>query len=344
MAVDDLTPQLRTKLRRMERVVGLFVLVAGVVLLAGFAYYLYHTAQRRGWFTPKSPYYTFVTSADGLHVGDPVLLMGFSVGEITVIEAEPPESGFNVYVAIEIRKPYYGYIWTDSKAVVTGGGLLGGRQLEVTKGKTGQPTAYEEDGRVAEILVGEKRIPLEDHPQGVFLPPDESPALAARAEQLIGRLETDLPRITASIEKVLGNTERLTAGLDETVNRVRPVIANLETITGNLRRPDGSLGEWILPRDLRRKLDETLGSVDANLSVLSGTLRNVDAITGSVRTQLDQNRDVLGDVGDLVRDTNDLVQGLKRHWLLRSAFPRPEPGEATIPLEPLAAPPGPVTP
>jgi ABC-type transporter Mla subunit MlaD len=344
VAIHDLTPQLRTRLRRMEKVVGLFVVVAALTLLAGFGFYLYRTAERKGWFTPKCPYYTFVQSADGLNVGDPVLLMGFSVGEITVIDAEPPNSTYNVYLGFEIKQPYYGYVWSDSKARITAGSLLGGRQLEVTKGRTGQPTAYEADGRVAEVWVDGRRIPLEEQKQGPFLVPEEAPALAARAEVLVGKLEEELPPLVKRADALLANVEQLTSHLDELVVGAKPVVGNLDAITKNLRNPKGSLGEWILTPELRRQLETTLGSVDANLTVLSGTLRNVDAITGSVRTQLDANRDVLGDVSDLVRDTDALVQGLKRHWLLRSAFPVPPADAGSVPLEPLPGPPGPGAP
>ena len=40
MALQDLTPQLRTRLNRMERAVGWFVLLATALLIFGFAYYL----------------------------------------------------------------------------------------------------------------------------------------------------------------------------------------------------------------------------------------------------------------------------------------------------------------
>src|SRR4051794_37554572 len=99
MAVQDLTPQLRTRLSRVERAVGIFVTLATLLLLAGFGYYLYDTAHRKGWFLLKLPYHTFVESAAGLNVGDPVKLMGFNAGEITKITAMPPFSYYgNVYI------------------------------------------------------------------------------------------------------------------------------------------------------------------------------------------------------------------------------------------------------
>src|SRR5713226_9618523 len=134
MAIQDLTPQLRTRLRRVEKIVGFFVLFAALVLVAGFVYYLRHTAERRGWFIPKCPYFTFVESGEGLKVGDPVVLMGFEVGKITVITALPPGSYSKVYLGVEIRRPYYGYIWSDSKVRIGAAGFLGSRQVEISDG------------------------------------------------------------------------------------------------------------------------------------------------------------------------------------------------------------------
>src|SRR5271157_5619118 len=316
MPLHDLTPQLRTRLRRMEKVVGLFVAVAAGLMVAGFAYYLYHTAERKGWFTPKCPYYAFVQSADGLHVGDPVLLMGFAV-----------------------KKPYYGYIWSDSKAKIAGSSFLGGRQLEVTKGRTGTPTAYEESGRVAEVLVGDRKVPLGEDLLGVPLATEEAPGLAERADRLVAQIEQKLPPITEKLDAVLANTQRLSANLDDVVGRTRPVVENLDAITMHLRNPRGSLGEWMLTPELQAKLNGTLEKIDSNLSALRGSLHNVDEITSNIRTKLDANQNILGEVSGLVRDTDDLVQGLKRHWLLRSAFPQPVPGEQQLKFAPLLGPP-----
>src|SRR5215471_12507557 len=142
MALQDLTPQLRTRLSRMERAVGWFVLLAVALLLFGFGYYLYNTAERKGWFRTKAPYYTYAASASGLKVGDPVTLMGLGIGQITMIEPmSPTDWEHNMYVEFEIRSPYYGYIWTEgSRTEVASAGLLGGRSLEVSKGTNGYPT------------------------------------------------------------------------------------------------------------------------------------------------------------------------------------------------------------
>lgn len=139
-AVQDLTPQLRTRLDRVERAVGVFVLLAVLVLVAGFAFYIYHTAQRKGWFKTQVAYCTSLDSAAGLKLGDPVKLMGFDVGEITRIDTLPPDDLFNVYVEFKIRSPYFGYLWTRGTRVrVSPADFLGNRFVEVTKGTNYMP-------------------------------------------------------------------------------------------------------------------------------------------------------------------------------------------------------------
>ncbi len=139
--MQDLTPQLRTRLSRVERAVGLFVLLATAVLLTGFGWYLYQTGQRKGWFVTKVRYSTSLYSAAGLKVGDPVTLMGFTVGEITRIDGQEPEELYNVYIEFSVRAPYYGYIWTGGSRVrVNPSDFLGKRAVEVTKGTNYIPT------------------------------------------------------------------------------------------------------------------------------------------------------------------------------------------------------------
>src|SRR5437667_6525637 len=112
MALQDLTPQLRTRLSRLERLVGWFVTVATLLLLLGLAYYIYQLAKSRGWFLTKVPYFTFVRNAAGLGVGDRVRLMGFDAGEIIHIDPQPPDDpDFNVFIQFRIKEPYYGYLW-----------------------------------------------------------------------------------------------------------------------------------------------------------------------------------------------------------------------------------------
>jgi phospholipid/cholesterol/gamma-HCH transport system substrate-binding protein len=309
MAIQDLTPQLRTRLRRVEKIVGAFVLFAALVLLVGFGYYLYHTGQRKGWFIPKCPYFTFVDSAEGLKVGDPIVLMGFEVGNITVITAQPPGAEHRVFVGMEVRQPYYGYIWSDSKVLVAPVGLLGGRDLEITPGVAGMPTVKEAGGLITELWIHDHWVGIEKVHKGVRLDPDEQPSLSDRAQKLVGVVELALPNIlglTNQLYTVLTNTAQLTANANQ-------MVTNLTVVTANLRDPHGSLGEWLIPNDVHTNLSAVVVG-------LNDTILNLASITSNLNNQVQSNDQILARISSLVVDTDNMVQGLKRHWLLRGVF------------------------
>src|SRR5580704_14743892 len=107
MALQDLTPQLRTRLSQVERAVGWFVFLATALLVFGFGYYVYHTAENRGWFKIKAPFFTVVQSSSGLSAGNDVVMMGFPVGKIISVDPGKPEDTFNVKVKFYIQEPYF---------------------------------------------------------------------------------------------------------------------------------------------------------------------------------------------------------------------------------------------
>jgi len=408
MALQDLTPQLRTRLNRMERAVGWFMFIATGLLLFGFGYYIYSAAQQKGWFKLKAPYYTYASNAKGINIGDPVYLLGFSVGRVTDIQPMPargPGSEHEVFIAFEVQEPHYGYLWTKgSRAKLTSADLLGKRVLEVTKGA--------DDGYGTYISVAVENRPLEelkglstltnfylgqevfegtnvalaarsklspellkraeelhatnlwvldagkkshslgsmwdvyDHRYEVYekyknkklmryeLPQDEEPALTDRAQALLTKVEDALPKIldiTNRINAVLNNTANLTSNLNVVAENVRPAVSNLNIITANIKDPKGSLGEWIIPTNINEKLDATLGTThktindaDSNLVViaesLTRSLDNLASITSNLNNQVEVNSNILTHISDIIVHTDQFVQGLKHHWLLRSAF------------------------
>jgi ABC-type transporter Mla subunit MlaD len=364
MALNDLTPRLRTRLSRVERLVGVFVTVATLLLLSGFLYYLWHTAERKGWFKTKLPYFTYVDSGVGLKVGDPVKLMGFNVGQITQIESMPPDHWENVIVKFSITEPYFGYIWSDSQVRVAAADFLGNRFLEVTKGGTSGETnklaaTYREEWhgrrRVITGIWDQPRDgggrPFFDEPgqyrpwkkgdPGYWLEMDEAPALTERLDAIVQQAEKALPNILAltnRLQSVLDNSAWVTSNLNATILDTRPVIAHLHTITANLTDPEGALGRWILPSDTKARLDAALAGLEQTLTSAGRTLDHTDAqllttfsnlnlslinlanLTSNLHAQVDQNTNLVSSVNHAIIQADTFLQGLKRHWLLRSAF------------------------
>ncbi len=420
MALQDLTPQLRTRLSRLERVVGIIVAIATLLMIAGLAYYIYQRAQTKGWGKRKLPYYTFVQNAAGLKIGQKVKLMGFDIGEVTVIEAQEPGAYYDVFVAFEIIEPYDGYLWEDSRAKVAASDFLGNRFIELSKGTNGPATyifhpireytlqqaasltptnslrfaAEVFDGGRTNLLVkigspftgealrviteaasvtsislydtsitSKRATGLWDHQdaryrdpnenadtrKGYFLVPDEAPALNERLEIVAAQVERMVAVVEGALPNVLELTNKIGRALDETANAAaraddlladaKPIVANLTQITENLTEPNGSLGQWIIPADINQQLTQALANAnvlltnsDAQITTvaeeLDRAIENLADITANLNRQVQRNTNIVSDVSKLIVDTDDMVQGLKRHWLLRSAFkkkPAPKP-------------------
>lgn len=307
MPLQDLTPQLRTRLNRVEHVVGIFVILAALLLVGGFSYYIYHTAQRKGWFVTKAPFFTYVDSAVGLSVGQPVKMMGFNVGEVTRITAEEPGRDQNVYVEFIIKGEFIGYMWTDSKVKLTAGDLLGNRQLEVLKGNwqggwtnsdgTKVQAIYKtEKNRLVEVITNSAPRQWEYVGRSAKGPPYfmhilEDPALAARASSIVGMAESALPNILAltnQVQQTLDTANAALLSLDRRIKDFEPILTNanaivagfkpaatnLSLITGNLTNAQGGLGRWLLPTNLNQETELTLVSLRDTLATTRLTMTN----------------------------------------------------------------------
>jgi hypothetical protein len=126
--------------------------------------------------------------------------------------------------------------------------------------------------------------------------------------------------------------------LDETILEAGPLVANLNAISAQLTNGPGALGEWLLPPELSQQLRQTLDSTHSTLLAAGNTLTNADTnlvmlatslnqtlqnlanITSNLNQQVQANDQMLTQISAAVVHADELVQGLKQHWLLRSAF------------------------
>jgi ABC-type transporter Mla subunit MlaD len=401
MALQDLTPQLRTRLSRMERAVGWFVFLATALLLFGFGYYVYHTAERKGWFKIKAPFFTYVKSSEGLNVNDPVVMMGFQVGQITLIHAMPPRDAHNVRVEFEITDPYFRYIWTGGSFLkVNSADFLGKRQLEVTRATNGyaivvtQPVsifsldeakkmvaespghwqlaqdvldensnlvfhAYDRvesvfDESNAQLLaqctfesnsiyvydntVNRDRIVASwwrsrhryqnftPSSEDAYLHAVETPPISDQLQAMVTQVQSALPNILAltnQLAAVLSNSVVATSNLNADLAEARPLLTNFTGISDQLSKP-GSVMTWALGTNGNEQVQGILTNANSMLSHtdtnLTAILIHLSDITSNLNAQVQANTNMLGSISKIVTDADDLVQGLKRTWFLRSAF------------------------
>jgi ABC-type transporter Mla subunit MlaD len=252
MAMQDLTPQLRTRLSRVEKVVGWFVTIATLLLLAGLAFYIYSVAQNKGWFKTKAPYFLTLRSGGGLQPGDKVMLMGAPVGEVTKVDFFPPDAVGNVYVAFVVYEPNYGYVWDDSYVRVNSAGFLGQRYLEIIKGGTSgakdlHATYKEESGRLVAQWSRDRGefVPWRWGNEPYELDAYEPPELGTQLDEMVQTVKVSLTNILAltnDLARTLSGAATATENLNELLAAARPLVTNATIITENLTPPRGSLG------------------------------------------------------------------------------------------------------
>jgi ABC-type transporter Mla subunit MlaD len=220
--------------------------------------------------------------------------------------------------------------------IIAAGSVATLRIIDTTN-QTKMPTGVWNDREARYRVFGKDR----ESRKGYFLTPDESPALTERLEAVVNKVETALPGIlslTNQLQRVLDNTANTAAHADQLLSSAEPALTNITLLTENfatiskhLTNPRGSLGDWLIPTNLGPQLTQTLVSANALLTnsdarlaeLASGLDRAIDhlaGLTGELHTQVRGNTNLVTSLSRLIIDADDLVQGLKRHWLLRSAF------------------------
>ncbi len=356
----DLTPQIRTRLRRVEWLVLAFLVGTGLLFLTALGWWLKTTGDSRGWFVIEVPYYTYLENAGAIREGTPVKMMGFTIGKVdsvTTAEDNPYNRSmrFNVYVHFLVREPYYGYIHSDSICRLGGTGvdLLGGSWLELTRAEgRGIPTVVTSNA-IPEVLNDQFAYkapsaertnkylvyrPFKRRDSGYFMATVQSVSLMDNAEDTVALVREALPGLTNAIASILGDLRGITADL-------RPALA----------RP-GGLGELVIPTNIVRGLETTLNDlhrtqenlqpVMTNAGVtlamatetarelkplflqVQGAVSNVQALVVSLESQVTSTNLVgnfsrLADKAALLADTTDTL--MRHHWLFRSAFKTNEP-------------------
>jgi hypothetical protein len=185
-----------------------------------------------------------------------------------------------------------------------------------------------------------------------YLLTSETPSVQDQLQAMVAEVQRALPGIfnlTNQLTAFLTNGSTLESNLNLVALSARPAVSNLAAVTAHLDRP-GALGEWLLPTNLNHQLEgtvstanTTLNSVNTNLSFLvenlARSLDNLAGLTSNLNQQVQVNSNMLGEISRTIVHADEFVQGLKRHWLFRSAFksktPKPP---ASTPPPPLLSP------
>lgn len=248
---------MKTDERKMERKVGVFVLIGLTLGLSA----LLVLGGKQSVFVPVNHYYTHFSKVDGLVSGAKITLGGLKIGVVKSVDLDPKNRDIRVDYSIE--KKYSEWIRKDSSVEIVTQGVLGDKYLSIVAGDPGQPI-IENQGEIphglskdftmlmnsSEKLVAKLTSAAENFEQALY-----SFNKGNRGEQIFDGL--------AATSKNLGE---LSHKLNSEFNQIKlkSAIQHLDSILEKVDHGQGTLGAFINDPALYDDAKALVGQVNRN--------------------------------------------------------------------------------
>ena len=286
------------KFRYVNEIVGGFVLLIVAALVAGII--LVGRAQQ--WFEPRFDLRVRFPAegSEGIQKGAEVVILGTQVGNVKEILVNDDGS---MEGQLQIRGPFVRFIRQDSQAILKKKfGVAGDAFVEISRG-IGPPI---DDGRL--------------------------PAAAKKDTELVQLLQDLLEQVRAAILPLLDQVTKaaeeytgLAADLRKPDGNLQKLLARLQEVAAGLEKGEGTAGKLL-------KDPATIQGVNVTITNMNTAITNITATITSVNDRLRQVETILTDVKkttgalpeallqaqDTLRETEVLIDGVQKHWLLRS--------------------------
>jgi len=302
------------KFSRMDRVVGIFIIVVlaltvGSVVLIG---------RGKDWFRPTVTYYAEFKENYNLAPGSPVKLYKADIGKVRSVVLV----GDAVRVRLSIFEEYNTRFREDTVVTVESPTLIGSEYVAVRPGKP-ESRLIEPGGTVKSE---EKRTLSE--------------ILAEYEVEETARRLTETIRNLADIVDELRDPE---GPLFRSLSGIEKNLKNMETVTADLRDGRGTVGQLL-------RSDELIDRVNGSMERLDNVLQNLEGaapeVTANLRESMEKIREItdhlekgsrdvpavirttkrgIQEIRDGVDEINRVVKSLEKNPLIRGNLPpRPE--------------------
>jgi phospholipid/cholesterol/gamma-HCH transport system substrate-binding protein len=281
-----------------------FVLV--VVALLVVAVVLMGRAQ--GWFEAE---YTLRVKfppegSYGIKKGATVSILETPVGMVEEVLVNDDGSMEGV---LQIRGRFIRFVRSDSTAILKKQfGVAGDTFIEITRG-SGAPLA---DGSA---------LPL---------PAVKDTELVEMLQGLVKQVQDAVMPVLEQVRRLAEEYTGLAADLRDPEGHLQQLLARLDQLATGLQEGEGTAGKLL-------KDPSTVEAANAAIVSLKGSLAELERIMTDVRQATAELPETVFQTREALRDTERLLEGLQKHWLLRKYVDQPvssnriEPGDVGLP-------------
>jgi phospholipid/cholesterol/gamma-HCH transport system substrate-binding protein len=195
------------------------------------------------------------------------------VGNVKSLRLDPQSK---VELMIEVLQRYQGNIRQDSRAAISMA-LIGGKTIEITVGSPEKP-------------------PL---PPGSTIPSLEPREITDLLKEI------DLKGYLKKIDEVLDNLNSITHKLDDSKGSLFRTLGNLEFVTSQLKKGQGSVGAILQDPKMH-------GEINAAIAQVRRSLSNVQEITRNAAQVSQTLPPLMGEVDRSVKEVPKLIEELKK--------------------------------
>jgi phospholipid/cholesterol/gamma-HCH transport system substrate-binding protein len=328
----------QSKFRYTNEAVGLFVLMAVLIFIAGLIY----SGRVREWFNPGEMLRVVLPDEglSGLAKGSTVEILGTKAGEVRDIVINPSQK---MHADVRIDSEMAVFVRSDSKATIRKTfGIAGDAYLEITRG-FGEPLDWEfavitavSDRKPTDTvgdLIDEMRakvLPVIDDAQKAiqaFLAVAEELQDPEKGVQLllanlnsisdrIDRGEGALGRMLTE-DKLVRDLEALIAQINTETKRVGPILDDLKNSMQNVAHFSAQINAQ--SKDIpviTQSLKEVLTSVQMVMKNLSQTTPQLPQVVKNVEDTTDTLPVLILQVQQVMVELERLIKQLQSHWLL----------------------------
>lgn len=313
-------------MKNQNILVGIFVVVGLTLFSVG----IFMVGDRHSAFARHVQFHTEFKDLNGLSKGSKVRVAGMDAGEVLEVGVpDSPSSRFRVQ--FEINEALHGLVRTNSVAVITTEGIVGGTYLLVRPGTTNAAAAApfstlpsQESVQMSEVL-----------DKGLGLVNDTDATIKHLGGKLTGTLE--------DVNTTVGNVNDVVVGLkqgrgpagmllqdQQLAGQIRQAVGNVQQASAALSHASGqadSLISDVKSRQLPAKVEETLAdakSATANLNETSRQIRQTIAeVTGPDKEGVSAGVNISETLSNMNVATANMAEdteALKRNFFFRGFF------------------------